>query len=302
MRRRLAALVLAALVAVACAVAWGSARGPAPGRAERVREIAASLRCPDCQGLSAAESPSTFAEAMRLEIGRRVDRGESPRRVQEYFVRRYGEGVLTSPPSSGHWLALWALPAVVLAVGCGVALAVPWPRRRTPGPRPRGPGGRRELAGVLALGVASCCCGALAVALARDEDVPPAAVSASSGREDVGELLALGRELDARGESEQALRQYGRAVRLRPGDAASLRLLGLALLRTGRPREAVAALRPMAARAPDDADLLLVLGAAEMAVEPPAGRRTLRRFLRVAPPGHPALVPVRRLLGEGSTP
>ncbi|WP_376770502.1 cytochrome c-type biogenesis protein CcmH [Streptosporangium sandarakinum] len=75
-RRRLAVAGLIVLVALACAAVWRAGRSE-PALGERVMEVAAMLRCPDCQGLSAAESPSKLAGAMRAEIGRRLTRGRS---------------------------------------------------------------------------------------------------------------------------------------------------------------------------------------------------------------------------------
>ncbi|MET9069425.1 cytochrome c-type biogenesis protein CcmH [Streptosporangium sandarakinum] len=328
MRRRLAVAGLIVLVALACAAVWRAGRGE-PALGERVMEVAATLRCPDCQGLSAAESPSKLAGAMRAEIGRRLTRGRDPEWIREYFVRRYGERILLSPPMSGASAALWALPVAVLAAGC--AAVVRTARRNGDARRehpvtpaeghPSGAGvppsrSRAGLAGAVLL-TAACAGGVAAAALARPDAVPVPApapvVSASAPR--AGEppegpdsllapglrpdaLLALGRRLDARGKTEQAVQVYREAVRLGPRDRTARRLLGLALIRAGRPAEAVPVLRPPAGRSPRDPDVLLALGAAEITVDPPAGRRTLRRFLRFARPGHPAIAAVRRVLRE----
>ncbi|WP_433540773.1 cytochrome c-type biogenesis protein CcmH [Streptosporangium sandarakinum] len=326
MRRRLAVAGLIVLVALACAAVWRAGRSE-PALGERVMEVAATLRCPDCQGLSAAESPSKLAGAMRAEIGRRLTRGRDPESIREYFVRRYGERILLSPPMSGASAALWALPVVVLAAGC--AAVVRTARRNGRGPErgngedrrehpvtpaeahPSGAGvppsrSRAGLAGAVLL-TAACAGGVAAAALARPDGVPAPApapvVSAAAPRtgeppESPDSLLALGRDLDARGETEQAVQVYREAVRLGPRDRTARRLLGLALIRAGRPAEAVPVLRPPDGRSPRDPDVLLALGAAEITVDPPAGRRTLRRFLRFARPGHPAIAAVRRVLRE----
>ncbi|MFI7043599.1 cytochrome c-type biogenesis protein CcmH [Streptosporangium sandarakinum] len=336
MRRRLAVAGLIVLVALACAAVWRAGRSE-PALGERVMEVAATLRCPDCQGLSAAESPSKLAGAMRAEIGRRLTRGRDPESIREYFVRRYGERILLSPPMSGASAALWALPVVVLAAGC--AAVVRTARRNGRGPErgngedrrehpvtpaeahPSGAGvlpsrSRAGLAGAVLL-TAACAGGVAAAALARPDGVPASApapvVSAAAPRTGEppespdsllalghrrGSLLALGRDLDARGETEQAVQVYREAVRLGPRDRTARRLLGLALIRAGRPAEAVPVLRPPDGRSPRDPDVLLALGAAEITVDPPAGRRTLRRFLRFARPGHPAIAAVRRVLRE----
>lgn len=85
----------------------------APTRAEAASQLAAQLRCPDCAGLSVAESSSASASAIRTEIGRLLDQGATPDEVRQHFVDRYGEWILLSPPS----LLAWALPLLVLLAG-----------------------------------------------------------------------------------------------------------------------------------------------------------------------------------------
>ncbi|GGQ11817.1 cytochrome c-type biogenesis protein [Streptosporangium pseudovulgare] len=310
MRRRLAVAGLIVLVALACAAVWRAGRSE-PALGERVMEVAATLRCPDCQGLSAAESPSKLAGAMRAEIGRRLARGRDPESIREYFVRRYGERILLSPPMSGASAALWALPVVVLAAGCAAVVRTARRERpvtpaagRSSGAGVPSPRSRAGLAGAVLL-TAACAGGVAAATLARPDGVPAPAPVVSAAAPRAGEppespdsLLALGRRLDARGETGQAVQVYREAVRLSPRDRTARRLLGLALIRAGRPAEAVPVLRPAARRSPRDPDVLLALGAAEITADPPAGRRTLRRFLRFARPGHPAIAAVRRVLRE----
>ncbi|MCI0483281.1 MAG: cytochrome c-type biogenesis protein CcmH, partial [candidate division NC10 bacterium] len=77
---------------------------------EDVRQIAAELRCPVCQGLSVADSPSRMADQMRDLIRERLEAGESPEAVKAYFVERYGEWILLAPRREGFNLFLWILP------------------------------------------------------------------------------------------------------------------------------------------------------------------------------------------------
>lgn len=71
---------------------------------------------------------------------------------------------------------------------------------------------------------------------------------------------------------------------------------GLRLVEEGRAAEAVSLLQPLVPSRPEDADLLLVLGTAQLVTDPPQGRRTLARFLRIAPQDHPAAARIRDLL------
>jgi cytochrome c-type biogenesis protein CcmH len=91
----------------------------ADGDAE-VREIAGALKCPVCQNISVADSPSDLAQQMRDLIQRKVAAGETREQILEYFVERYGEDVLLDPPGKGFNRLLWWGPAVVLAFGLAV--------------------------------------------------------------------------------------------------------------------------------------------------------------------------------------
>ncbi|MFZ4515559.1 MAG: cytochrome c-type biogenesis protein [Acidimicrobiia bacterium] len=85
----------------------------------RTRALATQLRCLECQGLSVAESRTTTAVAMKTEIRRRIDAGESDAQIRDAFVARYGEFVLQEPQSR----VVWWLPVVVVLVGL-VAIGV----------------------------------------------------------------------------------------------------------------------------------------------------------------------------------
>ena len=109
-----------------------------PDPEDRVREIAAQLRCPVCQNLSVADSPSELAHQMRGVIRDRVRAGQTQEQIQAYFVEKYGEWVLLAPTKTGFNLLAWVLPFVgVLAGGAVVAVLV----RRWSGPGGAGEGG-----------------------------------------------------------------------------------------------------------------------------------------------------------------
>jgi cytochrome c-type biogenesis protein CcmH len=132
-RRSLPVVALGAVVAAALLIAGaGRSHGPR-SPAARAQAIAEDLRCPVCQGLSVADSHSPTAEAMREDIRRRVDAGESAAAVKAYYVSRYSEWVLLKPEASGTGVLVWVLPvgALLLAAG-GLALAFRrWRRQPT---------------------------------------------------------------------------------------------------------------------------------------------------------------------------
>ena len=91
----------------------------------RAREVASSLRCPVCLGLSIEDSPSQLAQEMKEVIRSRLAQGATPDEVRRYFVERYGEWVLLTPKPAGLNLSLWLLPGLALLAGATlVALVV----------------------------------------------------------------------------------------------------------------------------------------------------------------------------------
>jgi cytochrome c-type biogenesis protein CcmH len=106
---------------------------------QAVYDIANQLRCVVCQNLSVADSPSEMALQMRGVIKERLAAGDSPDQVVRYFVDKYGDWILLSPPRRGFSLLVWIFPFVAVIVGLGiVALALRrWTRR--PRPSPAGP-------------------------------------------------------------------------------------------------------------------------------------------------------------------
>jgi cytochrome c-type biogenesis protein CcmH len=127
--------VLAAVVAIALAVAATGDRAPRT-EAERVRHVAASVRCPTCRGLSAAESDARAAQAVREDIRDRIRAGQSDAEIRAFLVSRYGEDILLKPRASGLAALVWVLPVVALLLGlAGVAAAFrTWRRQRSVGP------------------------------------------------------------------------------------------------------------------------------------------------------------------------
>jgi len=133
-RRGTMAVVVGAVVVALAALVVVATRGPAhpPTLNERVSAIAANLRCPVCQNLSVADSPSELARDMRAEIGRRLRVGETGEQIDAYFVAKFGRWILLTPDAGGIGLVAWLTPALAIAAGGLVAWAVVLHRRRRP--------------------------------------------------------------------------------------------------------------------------------------------------------------------------
>jgi cytochrome c-type biogenesis protein CcmH len=121
-------------------VATGAAAQTSPRRIDeqQVYDVASQLRCVVCQNLSVADSPSEMANQMRAIVRERLAAGETPAQVQHYFVERYGDWILLSPPRRGFTLLVWLAPvaAVVVGVALVAVLVVRWTQRRATTPPP----------------------------------------------------------------------------------------------------------------------------------------------------------------------
>ena len=106
----------AAVIALTAVAAW-AAPSTSPVDEQVVHEVASQLRCVVCQSLSVADSPSETANQMRAIIRERLAAGESPEQVRAYFVAKYGDWILLSPPRSGFTLLVWVVPFVGLGIG-----------------------------------------------------------------------------------------------------------------------------------------------------------------------------------------
>ncbi|MFQ5916748.1 MAG: cytochrome c-type biogenesis protein CcmH, partial [Candidatus Binatia bacterium] len=91
---------------------------------EQARRIAAELRCPVCQNLSVADSPSEMAQQMRALIRKQLKEGKSPQQIKAYFTSKYGEWVLLAPTKEGFSLLVWILPFIALTGGILLVILV----------------------------------------------------------------------------------------------------------------------------------------------------------------------------------
>ncbi len=94
----------------------------------RTNEIGALLRCPVCQGLSVADSPSSMARNMKAEVREKLAAGYDREQILASFERSYGEFVRLDPPLRGvNWL-VWLGPLAGLVAGGAV---VAWALKRS---------------------------------------------------------------------------------------------------------------------------------------------------------------------------
>lgn len=84
---------------------------------QREHDVASQLKCLVCQGESVADSPATLSQQMRGIIRQQLQSGKSEQEVIQYFVSRYGDRILWSPPWQGFTLLAWLVPIALLLGG-----------------------------------------------------------------------------------------------------------------------------------------------------------------------------------------
>ncbi|HEX7152624.1 MAG TPA: cytochrome c-type biogenesis protein CcmH [Thermoanaerobaculia bacterium] len=90
----------------------------------RTNQVAALLRCPVCQGLSVADSPSEMAVNMKGQVRELLQRGYTEAQILQYFELSYGQFVLLEPKFEGVNTLVWLLPLAALIGGAVVVYFV----------------------------------------------------------------------------------------------------------------------------------------------------------------------------------
>ena len=119
MKKQHALLLILAIVVILAAI-WSYVLLVAPAREtldQRVHDVASQLKCPVCQGESVADSPSTISQQMRGVIRQQLQQGQSEQQIIQYFVSRYGNTILWSPPKQGFTILAWIIPVAILLSG-----------------------------------------------------------------------------------------------------------------------------------------------------------------------------------------
>src|ERR1700719_196483 len=119
MKKQHALLLIIAIVVILAAI-WSYVLLAAPTREsldQRMHDVASQLKCPVCQGESVADSPSTISQQMRGVIRQQLQQGQSEQQIIQFFVSRYGNTILWSPPKQGFTILAWIIPIAILLCG-----------------------------------------------------------------------------------------------------------------------------------------------------------------------------------------
>lgn len=84
---------------------------------EKTKRVAGLLRCPTCQGMSAGESPSDAARAIRGEVERLLAQGYDQEQILLYFEAAYGEFIRLDPKDEGFNRLVWVMPVGFVVIG-----------------------------------------------------------------------------------------------------------------------------------------------------------------------------------------
>jgi len=80
-------------------------------------QVEKQLGCPICTDLPLNVCDNQICVQMKGIIHQKLSEGETPDQVVQYFVARYGDGILLTPPQQGFNLAVWYLPFVAVLLG-----------------------------------------------------------------------------------------------------------------------------------------------------------------------------------------
>lgn len=120
------AIGVLALVVIVAGLLPGDSTPPTD--AERVDILAASIKCPFCNGESLKESQSSVAAEYRALIAQRVADGATDDEVIDEFAAKFGDSYILDTSTTNWSIALWIVPILAIAVGAGV---VTWMYRST---------------------------------------------------------------------------------------------------------------------------------------------------------------------------
>lgn len=305
---KVAWLVMGLVTVVALSFAVVTSSSAPETSADRAERLAHGVRCPTCQGLSAGESDAKAATAVRAEITRRVEQGQSDEQIRQALVDRYGEEILLTPEGEGLAALVWGLPVAVFVVGAAGVGTVLLRRGResaavsgeAPSVRPATDGAGREVVAVagaaparrawwrtvVAVGAVIAVAGGAGVLVARTagERLPG---ESATGTVDLGpaELLVEARAMLAQGQAVEALRRYDEVLAQDPRHPEALAYRGWLVRLAGDTEQGMDLIETALAADPEYPDAHLFKGVIllEDLKQPALAAASLREYLKLDP-------------------
>ena len=96
---------------------WANRQLEDPKAEARAQALMVEIRCTVCQGQSIADSDAELAGDMRDLVRRKIGDGESPDKVRDWLVERYGSWISYRPSAEPLAWPLWATPILLLILG-----------------------------------------------------------------------------------------------------------------------------------------------------------------------------------------
>ena len=85
---------------------------------QRAQKLFLQVKCLVCQGQVIESSNTQIAFDLRKLIRDKIIAGLSDEEIKIYLIENYGPEILMNPPLNKETLILWALPAILLFIGC----------------------------------------------------------------------------------------------------------------------------------------------------------------------------------------
>ncbi|MCL5077357.1 MAG: cytochrome c-type biogenesis protein CcmH [Actinobacteria bacterium] len=85
-------------------------------KAQRIQQIESTVKCPSCEGISALDSNTAGAFAVRNFVQKEVDKGESSSQIISQLQASYGPNILMTPPASYGGTVIEILPFAFAAL------------------------------------------------------------------------------------------------------------------------------------------------------------------------------------------
>ena len=82
-----------------------------------INKISKNLRCLICQGQSIYDSQSDFATSMKLLIKKKIEEGDSEKKIYQYLKNQYGEWIVYDPELNKKTILLWLFPLILFVFG-----------------------------------------------------------------------------------------------------------------------------------------------------------------------------------------
>ena len=116
MKKRLLLPILFFLVLLPVGVAFAQSSTPVAVSDDQVNAVASELFCPECENIPLDVCPSQACADMRAEIRQMLEQGWTKGQIKNYYVERYGDRVVGTPPARGwNWMMYVVPPVAILA-------------------------------------------------------------------------------------------------------------------------------------------------------------------------------------------